>query len=257
MKRTASGWSALYRVGATVAVLGVAGVVFDIVLTMMPGWGADTTPPTALAWLEQMSRTPLLGLRNLDLLNVVISFVVLPMYAALCVAFRRTRPGLAALGILTAVIGATLFAASNAALPMLGLAKQLASAADAAERSALVSAAAGLLARGAHGSYGAFPGFLLSEIATLLVAVGTLRGGVVRPLLGWLGVAGAGSLIVYSFVATFGLIPASMLTAFAAPGGLLVMAWQIAAARRLWRLAGDAPAGASQDDVQVTEPALA
>lgn len=232
-----NGWRPLYRVGAAVAVIGLALMAFDIVLSMMPGWDTGTTPATSAAWLEQMAASPLLGLRNLDLLNVGISFVMLPMYVALYGAFRDRQQGVLLLGLITVVAGSALFAASNAALPMLGLSREYA-VASAAEHPALVAAAASLLARGAHGSFGAFPGFLLSEVGTLLVALGMARG-TDRGKAGWLGVAGAAALVAYSVLTTFGMVPAGMLTALAAPGGLLVMAWQVAVARLLWRRAAE------------------
>lgn len=256
MMPSSSGRNALYRIGAVVAAIAIAATVFDIVLSMLPGWGGATTPASAAAWLQQLATTPLLGLRNLDLLNVGVSIMSLPMYLALHAMLRDRQPGPALIGTVIAVVGATLFAASNAALPMLGLARQYAAAAGTADRAPLLAAANSLLARGAHGSLGALPGFLLSEIGTLLVALGMARASDARGLAGWVGVTGAGALIAYSLVATFGAVPADKLTLLAAPGGLMVLAWQVAVVRRLASLGWPRDAAAGTQASPATAAAL-
>lgn len=82
-------WSALYRAGAVVAIIGVAALLFDVVLSMMPGWGTGSVPATIPAWLAQFDTNPWLALRNLDLLNVTVSVITVPMYIAIAVSLRR------------------------------------------------------------------------------------------------------------------------------------------------------------------------
>lgn len=228
-------WRGLYLVGAAVAVVTLAGLLFDIGLSMVPGWGPSTTPTEAQAWFAQFSAAPLLGLRNLDLINITLSAVALPMYVALYGAHRRAEPALALTALVIVAAGAVVFLASNAALPMLGLSRRYAEAAV-ADRPALEAAAAALLVRGAHGSSGAFPGFFLSEVGTLLMALAMLRGEVFGRWAGWLGVSGASALAVYSVVMTFVRGADSMALALAAPGGLLMVAWHVLVARGLLRL---------------------
>ncbi|MHB9003568.1 MAG: hypothetical protein ACYC6C_05830, partial [Coriobacteriia bacterium] len=196
----------------------------------------ETVPVTSAGWLGQLTETPLLGLRNLDLLNVIISLMALPMYVVLTLAHMRHRPAAAFLGLVFVGLGTAVFTASNAALPMLELSRQW-SQAGAAERVALGAAAQGLLARGAHGSMGAFPGFFLSELGTLAVAVAVLSGALVSGRIAWLGIVGAASLIVYTVLVTFGSVPTPLVVALAAPGGIMMIIWQGIVARRLWQQA--------------------
>ena len=65
-------WRAMYLAGGIAALLALAGTLTDIGLTMIPGWDTSSVPPTIQAWFAQFQTTPLLGLRNLDLLNVTI-----------------------------------------------------------------------------------------------------------------------------------------------------------------------------------------
>lgn len=228
-------WRAVYRVGAGLALVILAATVLDIALTMIPAWDASTVPATAAGWLEQLSAAPWLGLRNLDLLNAALSLIGLPLYLAIAGAHRHARPAAATLAMLFAVAGALLFAGNNVALPMLGLAREYAHAAPDA-RAALETAASALLARGEHGSFGALPGFLVSEIGTLLTAVVMLRGRVFRPVAGWIGIVGTSALMVYTAAITLTPGSEALMKGLAAPAGLLMLGWYALVARTLWRL---------------------
>ena len=236
MRASERDWKLIYRTGAVVAIVGVAALLFDIALAMVPGWEPTTAPSTAQAWFTQFSANPWLGLRNLDLLNITVSVISLPLYVALFGAHRRSRPALAMLGLLFVSVGTVLFVANNAALPMLELSRRYAEASP-AETAALEGAAVALLARGAHGSFGAFAGFFLSEIGTLITALAMLLGGVFTRRTAWLGIVGAASLTVYSVAMTFVPGAERAVMALAAPGGLMMIAWNLLVARRLWQLA--------------------
>lgn len=235
------GWRTVYAVGGATAFLTLAMLLFDIVLAMVPGWGTSTVPSSAGAWFAQFAATPLLGLRNLDLLNVVASLLALPLYVAIHGALRDTEPGLAITGLLVVALGTAVFAASNAALPMLELSRRYAGASPAAQAS-LLSAADALLAGGAHGSYGAYPGFLLSEIGTLVTGIALLRSGRFGKPVAWIGIAGVSILLGYTTAFTFGSGDSTLVMAAAAPGGLLMIAWYALVGRRLLRLARAADA---------------
>jgi hypothetical protein len=187
-------------------------------------------------WLQQLANDPLLGLRNLDLLNVVLVVVALPLYLALYGALRRRDPGLSLLALVVVSMGAVLFVANNAALPMLELARRYAEAAP-SDAVAIESAADALLARGAHGSFGSFPGFFVSTLGTLLMATAMLGSEAFGRAAGRIGVIGSSLLAVYVVAATF--IPGSeaLVMAVAAPGGLLMMSWNLIVARALLRSA--------------------
>lgn len=229
-------WRTLYAIGAIAGALGIAALLFDIGLAMVPGWGTDSVPSSVTGWFAQFESKPWLAIRNLDLLNVTVSLVTLPLYLAVAASLRREQPGIAFLGMTFVLIGTALFASANAALPLWGLSQQHMLATGAGERAAIEAAAIGLLARGAHGSAGAFGGFLISELGTLLVAGSMIGGRVFSRPTALLGVMGAVSLIAYSVLMTFGAVPQATAMALAAPGGILMIAWQVSLVRTLGRL---------------------
>jgi hypothetical protein len=227
-------WRGLYTVGAVAALVAVAGTLLDIVLTLVPGWEASTVPATVELWFAQFHANPWLGLRNLDLLNVTISVLSLPLFVALYGTHRQVSQGWAALALACTVVGTAVFVANNAALPMLELSRQF--AAGEAQRPTLYTAAAALLARGAHGSLGAFPGFLLSSLGTLLMTLAMVKGRVFSRLTSYVGMVGISLLIVYIAGATFVPAARDLLMILALPGGLLMIAWNVLVARRLFQL---------------------
>lgn len=226
-------WRTLYRIGGTVAFVALAMMVLDIALTMMPGWGSASVPATAAAWLAQLRDTPLLGMRNLDFLNITASVIVLPLYLAIYGVLRRTEPALALLGLIVVALGTALFVAANAALPMLELARGYALATDPAERAAFVAAAQALLARGAHGSFGSYPGFFLSEVGTLLTGIALLRSRAFGLAAAWVGIVGVTVLLGYTTAYTFVSATDSLIMLAAIPGGLLMIAWYVLVGRQL------------------------
>ena len=99
----------IYVVGGIAALLTLAGTLTDIAITMIPGWGPSTVPTTVQAWFTQLRANPLLGLRNLDLLNLMISAIGIPIYLALYGAHRRASQAHAALALIVVLVGTIIF----------------------------------------------------------------------------------------------------------------------------------------------------
>ena len=228
-------WQKIYIIGGIVALLALAGTLSDIILAMIPGWEATTTPTTMQAWFTQLYETPLLGLRNLDMLNMIIWLVEVPLYLALFGAHRKNLRPQAALALIVVLAGKLLIAASNAALPMLALSGQYAQATE-TQQLTLEAAGQALLARGAHGSMGVFLGFFLSSLGSLLMNMVMIKGGVFTRITGWIGVASFIPLLAYVISETFIPQIENVMMLLAMPGGLLVLAWYIIVARRLLRM---------------------
>lgn len=232
-------WRGLYRFGAIAAFAVLILTVSDIILTMLPGWEQTTTPISIDRWFTQLSTNPWLGLRNLDLLNLIVCLVGIPLYVALFGATKRKDDGLATLSLAIVLVGAAAFIVNNAALPMLALSRQYATATSQSQQLALQGAGFALLAKGAHGSPGVFPGFILSNLGTLLISWVMLRSRAFSRLSGWLGLAGTSLLMVYLVGNTFWPGHSDILTPLAMLGGLPMLAWDALVARRLWTLPRD------------------
>ena len=93
-----------------------------------------------------------------------------------------------------------------------------------------------LLARGAHGSLGAFMGFFLSSIGTLLMGLAMLIGRVFSRVTAWVGIVGITLLIIYTIGSTFVPESGEAMMVIALPGGLLLMVWNVMVAKKLFQL---------------------
>jgi hypothetical protein len=227
-------FGAFLILGGIMGLVGVFGGLADIGLSAALG-GADisTLPKDAIGRFAISHRSALEGLYKLDLLNVCISLATLPFFLAIALAHRERRPAFALLAFAIAAIGTAVFAAGNSALPMLDLSVKYYASTDDIRRQALAAAGEALLATGAHGSRGAFPGFALSSLASLLFSLVMSGGRVFSRTAAILGIAGSSILILYLIAVTFmpGLEPLAMLIAMA--GGLATMGWLVLASIRL------------------------
>ena len=233
---TESRWRGIYVVGGITALLVLVGTLTDIAIRAIPGWDASNVPVTMQAWFTQFRANPLLGLRNLDLLNVTISAIGIPMQVALFGAHRRVCRAYAALALIVMLVGTVVFMTSNAALPMLELSKQYSAASTVSQRLTLEAAGQALLAKGAHGSLGAFMGVFLSSIGALLMGLAMLTGRVFSRVTACLGIVGITVLIIYAFGSTFVPESRQAMMVIAISGGVLMMAWNVMVARRLFQL---------------------
>ena len=221
-------WRPLFRLGAVAGALASVGTVADLTLGLAQGTDLTRLPQTAGERFAQLAAHPWVGLYDLDLLNVIISLVSLPMVVAVgaLLMVREARP-LAGLALVLSLIATAVFVSSNATLPMLSLSAQYEHAGSEAQRAALLGAGEALLARGAHGAPGAFPGFVLSTLASLTLALSMVGTRAFGRLTGLLGAVAFPLLLLYLVAVTF--VPALQTVAvlLAAPGGLLAIAWQV------------------------------
>jgi hypothetical protein len=206
---------------------------------MVPGWETTTIPATIQNWFDQLQANPLLGLRNLDLLNIVISFIQIPMFLALFGVYRKESQAFAILALIVWLMGISLFISNNAALPMFDLSTRYSDISTEFQRAAIEGAGIALLARGAHGSIGSFMGFFLSSIGTLLFGLLMLRGKLFSRFAAWVGIVGITLLIIYTIGNTFVPNRGNEMLIIAMPGGILMIVWNILIAKKLFQLVSD------------------
>lgn len=229
-------WEKMYLIGGVMALFALMGTLIDISLTMVPGWEITTVPTTILGWFTQFQAKPFLGLRNLDLLNAFILFIQIPMFLALYGVHRKTNQAFAALALIVCLLGTFLFISNNAALPMLGFSRQYFLASTESQKLSIEGASLALLAKGAHGSMGAFIGFFMSSIGTLMISFVMLQGKIFSRVAAWTGIMGITSLILYTVGNTFMPNAGEKMLIIAMPGGILMIVWNVMVARKLFQL---------------------
>ncbi len=235
-EKTESQWKNIYLLGGIAAVLSLLAVVADIVIGSSVGSDLTALPQTAVERFAQFQQNPWLGLYNLDLLNTVNQLISIPVYFALYAAHRKSTQPFGLLALIVFLVGTTIFAANNVALPMLALSQKYAAASE-AQRALLAAAGEALLARGEHGSLGVFFSFFLPTLAALMFSFVMLQAKVFSKANAFLGIIGNLLMLSYVILVTFAPAVKEMAMAFAMPGGLLLLAWMVMFTIRLFRLA--------------------
>lgn len=229
-------WKSLYKLAAVSVLLSLALMMLDIGSTIVLKVSIEFGTLRATDWFALFHNSWFSGLRDLGLLNVAEMVLAVPMLLAIYAAHRQVNQPYALLAVVLSLAGTAIYIANNAAIPMLVLGGEYTAAATDAQRSMLAAAGEAMLARGEDFTPGAFPGFILGELANLGIAFVMLRGRVFGKATACTGIAGIGLLTVYTIWATF--IPAMHSAAMivAMIGGPLSTAWYILIARRLFQL---------------------
>ena len=227
---------ALYVVGGVAALLTVLNGLAEIAITFLPGGGMSAGPLTAVDWFSLYRSSPFLGMRNLGLLNIIFTFLSIPLTYALYAAHRRTQQAFAGLSLIVALLGVAVFLAGNRAFPMLELSSRYAAAGTDAQSSALAAAGEAMLAVGQSHTPGTFLAFFLSTLAGVGISIVMLRARVFSKASAILGIIGFSLLMIFELTSDFAPGFAGSFV-FALSGGSLSLVWDLLVAWGLFRLA--------------------
>ena len=229
-------WKTFYKFAATLALLIVLIGLVDAVTSMLGGEAHENSTISVLEWFKLFESNPFAAMGNLGLFNIITLSLSIPLYLALSNLHRQNHPSFATLAFILFAIGTAIYISSNTVFSMLALSNQYSAASD-LQKPLYEAAGRALLAQGADLTPGTFMGFLFTQTGSLLMAFVLLRGGIFSKTTAWLGAIGFGLMLVFFVIAAF--VPAQYNTALmiSAPGALLLIAYQILLARRLFQLA--------------------
>jgi hypothetical protein len=223
----------LYRIGAFSAVL-AAGLALIQMLIEIVGVGIRGTPvpDTVSAWFALLRADRLLGFTELTGLQVPIFILLVPMFLALHIALRRFAPGPVTTATVFALMGVTVYLASNTVFSMVTLSDQYAAAMSDAERAGLLAAGQAMLAT--YDGPGLDVGIVLVMVATLILSATMWRSGAFDRVTASMGLLAPVVASGYYLGVAF---PANRIFLLEAAGVLLVV-WGLLVARRLNHMAG-------------------
>ena len=229
-------WKIIYKIGAVTTIIVLCGIIIDMVVGTITGGNITELPQTAIERFNQFKEIPLLGLYNLDLLNIINQIIIIPSIYALYAVHRDTYKPSALLALILFLVGTTIFVTSNTALTMLDLSQKYFAASSEEQRMLLAAAGEAMLAKGSHGSLGVFIGFALPTFANVVMSCVMLNGKVFSRATSYAGIVGNSLMVIYIIMVTFLQAVKNMDLAFAMPAGLLVMAWMIMFTIKLLKL---------------------
>jgi len=190
-------WNGIYILGGISTIIALIGIVLDVVVGLSTGGNLSALPQTAVDRFAQFQVNPWLGLYNLDLLNIVNQIFLIPAYFALYAAHRNTNHAFSLFAFVIFLVGTTVFVTTNTALPMLELSRKYAIATTESQKMLFAAAGEAMLARGTHGSLGVFIGFLLPNIAGLIISASMVTGKIFNKATSFVGIIG--SALIFSF----------------------------------------------------------
>lgn len=229
-------WKVIYKIGAVTTIIVLCGIILDMVVGTITGGNIAELPQTAIERFNQFKENGLLGLYNLDLLNIINQIILIPSILALYAAHRNTNKPFALFSLILFLVGTTIFVTSNTALTMLDLSQKYFAASSEEQRMLLAAAGEAMLAKGSHGSLGVFIGFALPTFANVLMSAVMLNGKVFSRATSYFGLVGNILLLLYIILVTFFPAVEKMALLFAMPAGLLAMAWMIMFTIKLLKL---------------------
>ena len=229
-------WKIIYKIGAVTTIIVLCGIILDMVVGTITGGNIAELPQTAIERFNQFKETPLLGLYNLDLLNIINQIIIIPSIFALYAAHRDTNKPSALLSLILFLVGTTIFVTSNTALTMLDLSQKYFAASSEEQRMLLAAAGEAMLAKGSHGSLGVFIGFALPTFANALMSCVMLKGNIFSRANSYIGIIGNSLMVIYIIMVTFMPSVEKMALVFAMPAGLLLMTWMIMFTIKLFKM---------------------
>ena len=226
----------IFLVGGIFTLIVLAGVILDVAIGSMTGADLTALPQTAVERFEQFKTNALMGLYNLDCLNMVNQLFMIPVYFALYVVHRRLAPAYSLFALIVFLVGSILLVAGNTSLTMMDLSHKYAVASSEEQKLLLAAAGEAMLAKGSHGSAGMFLGFALPNLAGIIISLVMLKGKVFSKTVGILGITGSTLLLSYIVLVTFAPSIEKQALLFSMPGGLLTMVWMILFTIKLFHL---------------------
>lgn len=227
-----SNWKSLCKFGGAAAL--IVAVLFPIEIIVMIAY---PLPSTIIGYFTLFQSNRLIGLLDLYLLEIPAYILFVPMFLALYAALRRTNESCMALATTLAIIGITVFLATNNPFSMLSLSDQYAAATTDAQRSLFLAAGQAMLANTNQRAVDGFNmGFLLVSVAGLIVSAVMLRSNIFSKVTAYVGIlANALSLAEY-FRLVFVPEEVLLLLFLALTSCLFLLIWYILIARRLFQI---------------------
>lgn len=229
-------WKNVYLTGGITTIIVLCGILLDMIVGSVTGGSIDALPQTAVERFSQFRENRLLGLYNLDLLNVINQLIMIPSVFALYAVHRKSVNANALLAMILFLTGTTLYAAGNTALTMLDLSKEYYAADTDLQKNLIAAAGEAMLIKGRHGGLGVFFGFALPTFGNILMSWVMFKGNIFNKTTSVTGFVGNMLMLIYIILVTFIPSVEKLTLAFALPGGLLVMAWMILFTVKLFRL---------------------
>jgi len=234
MELSESNRNRVNRIGGIAALLTFTVALSEGAITFLPGGNAPIE--SVVDWFTQLQSNWFMGLRNLGLLNILMVALGIPMYFALYTAHKKVNKEFAALAMIISFVGGAIFFATNRAFSMLDLSHQYAQATTNAQRAIFEAAGQSMLSVGRSHCPGTFLGFILGDLAGIMMSVVMLRGKVFGRVTAIAGIVGFALLAIFEVCVSFIPTLSEAARVFAVGGLLSNVIWMFLLGLRFLQL---------------------
>lgn len=189
-----SSWKSIYRIGGLTALLAVVFAVVQVSIEVIGITTVGLPPTTTEAWFGLLRTNKLLGLTELTMFQIPIFVLLIPTFLGLYFAHRQTHQGIMAAATILALVGTSVYLATNTVFSMLSLSDQYATATSDTERSSLLAAGKALQAMSVSS---VDVGLSIISAAGLVISIVMLRGGIFSRKIGYTGIFAAVMEVAY------------------------------------------------------------
>ena len=236
-------WKLLYRIAGAAVVIS-----FVLLFVAIAVYSFSPPPTTVVASFAQFQANRLVGLVDLDLVMLIDSVLMIPVFLAFYVALRRASESLMALGTTVGLVGIAVYLTTNPAFSMLTLSDQYATATTDAQRAIFLAAGQAMLTTWTGTAYDV--SYVMGGVAGLIVAAVMLRSNVFGKAPAYVGIVLNAMMLVPPTVGPIGIIVSFL--------SLVPLAiWYVLIARRLFQLGSIAPRVQAGDVATPPEPVKA
>ena len=205
------------------------------VITSMGVTAQDNRTIPVIEWLTLFQSHQFEAFSRLGVINMLTLSLSIPIFLAFNQAFRKERPLLVAFASTLFFVGTAVYLSSNTVFALFAVSQKYAEISD-LQKPILEATSQSLLEQGADLTPGTFLGLFFTQIAGLLITSAMLRGKIFGKWIGWIGLTGYSIMTIFFILTAF--FPAHYAAAMlvAAPGGLILLIYQIMLARKFLQL---------------------
>jgi hypothetical protein len=230
-EKMASYLESLYRIGGVSALIAAGLALIQIVIEIIGvGFMHIEVPTTIMGWFLLLQSHMLFGLTALTMFQIPAFILCIPVFLALYTALKQTKEVYVMIVIALALLGITIYIASNTVFSMLSLSGQYKAATTDAQRSGLLAAGQAMLA--IYQGIGVNIGLFLFLVAIMMISGVMLWGNIFDRVTAYAGILSGAVSLLYYISSAFTSNAIFILEA----AGVFFVVWVILVGRRLLQL---------------------
>lgn len=194
-----SNWESLFKLAMWCSILMAAIIPVQIAVYVI-----SPPPSTVEGFYNLYNESRLLGLLSLDLLYMINTVILIPIYMALLISLQGASRPMISLAAVISLIGIVSYFPSNVSLEMMGLSSKYFAADSFSQKQIILAAGEAAMARYTGTAFAVY--YILNAIVLIIISVVMLKSKIYSKATGLIGLLSGILMSVPSTFGTIGLI---------------------------------------------------